>query len=339
MLNSTNENHSLTQKNAVIHHSNLLAMKLPRTYTLKEISQLAGCTFRGDENHEITGINEIHMVEPGDIVFVDHPKYYDKALSSKATTIIINKEVEPPAGKALIISEDPFSVFNFLTKNFMPDQTWTDAKAQIHPAAIVAPGVVLGRNVSIGAHSVIHPNVVIYDNTTIGERVIIHANTVIGGHAFYYKKRPTAAYEKMHSCGAVLIEDDVEIGCGCSIDKGVSGTTRIGAGTKIDNHVHIGHDTQVGKNCLFAAQVGIAGCVVIEDGVTLWGQVGVRSDVILGAGCVVLAQSGVAKSLPGGKTYFGSPADESRDKLKEMANTRRLPDIFNEIELLKKSLG
>ncbi len=314
-------------------------MKLPRTYTLKEICQLSGTTFLGNENHGITGINEIHMVEPGDIVFVDHPKYYDKALSSKATTIIINKEVEPPEGKALIISEDPFSVFNFLTKKFMPDQAWGEARAEIHPTAQIAPGVVLGRNVRIGAGSIIHPNVVIYDNATIGDRVIIHANTVIGGHAFYYKKRPTAAYEKMHSCGAVLIEDDAEIGCGCSIDKGVSGTTRIGAGTKIDNHVHIGHDTNVGKNCLFAAQVGIAGCVVVEDGVTIWGQVGIRSDVVLGKGCVVMAQSGISKNLEEGKTYFGTPADEAREKFKEMAYTRRIPDIIAEIESLKKSLG
>ncbi len=314
-------------------------MKLPRTYSLKEIAEIAGCAYVGDHQHPITGINEIHMVEHGDIVFVDHPKYYEKALGSKATTIIINKEVTPPPGKALMVAEDPFSIFNALTKHFMPDQSWEAAERQIHPTASIAPGVVMGRNVKIGADSIIHPNVVIYDNVTIGERVIIHANTSIGSHAFYYKKRPTGAYEKMHSCGGVLIEDDVEIGATCTIDKGVSGLTQIGAGTKIDNQVHIGHDTRVGKNCLFAAQVGVAGCTVIEDDVTLWGQVGVRSDALIGRSAVVLAQSGVSKSLDGGKTYFGSPAAESREKLKEMANTRRIPDIISEIETLKKSLG
>jgi UDP-3-O-[3-hydroxymyristoyl] glucosamine N-acyltransferase len=311
-------------------------MKLPRTYTLAEIAALAQCTYVGPDNHVVTGINEIHMVEPGDIVFVDHPKYYDKALHSAATTILINKEVEPPQGKALLLHPDPFSVFNLLTRHFVPDQSWQETQADVHPTAEIAPGVVLGRNVRIGAHSVLHPGVVVYDHVHIGERVTIHANTVLGGHAFYYKKR-NPHYEKMHSCGGLVIENDVEIGCGCTIDKGVSGNTVIGRGTKIDNAVHIGHDTRIGAHCLMAAQVGIAGCTVIEDGVTLWGQVGVRSDVVIGKGAIVMAQSGVSKSIDGGKTYFGSPVSESRDKLKEMAYTRRIPELFEALESLKKT--
>jgi UDP-3-O-[3-hydroxymyristoyl] glucosamine N-acyltransferase len=313
-------------------------MKLPRPFTISEIADMTGCTFTGPADHLVTGINEIHMVEHGDIVFVDHPKYYDKALESKATTIIINKEVPPPTGKALLLTDDPFSVFNFLTKHFMPAQIWEKAPAQIHPSAQIAPGVVIGKNVRIGAETVIHPNVVIYDNAEIGDRVEIHANTVIGGHAFYYKKRETA-FEKMHSCGSVIIADDVEIGCGCSIDKGVTGATVIGKGTKLDNHVHIGHDTVIGQNCLLAAQVGVAGVTVIEDGVTLWGQVGVRSDIVIGAGAVVLAQTGVSKSLEGGKTYFGSPVSESREKLKELANTRKIPAILDELNALKRTIN
>jgi UDP-3-O-[3-hydroxymyristoyl] glucosamine N-acyltransferase len=313
-------------------------MKLPRSFSLSEIAEMTGCKYIGSPDHIVTGINEIHMVEPGDMVFVDHPKYYDKALESKATTIIINKEVEPPKGKALLLSDDPFTVFNFLTKHFMPAQSWEATASKIHATAQIAPGVVLGKNVAIGADTVIHPNVVIYDNATIGDRVEIHANTVIGGHAFYYKKRELA-FEKMHSCGGVKIGNDVEIGCGCSIDKGVTGLTEIGDGTKIDNHVHIGHDTVIGKNCLLAAQVGVAGVTVIEDGVTLWGQVGVRSDVVIGAGAVVLAQTGVSKSLEGGKTYFGSPVSESREKLKELANTRKIPAILDEITALKNRLN
>ncbi len=312
-------------------------MKLPKAYSLSEIASLAGCKYLGKDDHKITGINEIHMVESGDIVFVDHPKYYDKALQSKATTIIINKEVPPPVGKALILSEDPFAVFNFLTKHFMPVQTWEATLPEIHPSAQIAPGVVMGKNVKIGADSIIHPNVVIYDNVTIGERVEIHANAVIGGHAFYYKKRELH-FEKMHSCGGVKIADDVEIGCGTTIDKGVSGLTVIGEGTKIDNHVHIGHDTIIGKYCLLAAQVGVAGVTVLEDNVTLWGQVGIRSDVVIGAGAVLMAQSGVTKSLEGGKSYFGSPAGDSREKLKEMAYTRKIPSILDEINQLRKSI-
>lgn len=314
-------------------------MKLPKTYSLSEICEIVNCEYIGSPDHKITGINEIHMVENGDIVFVDHPKYYDKALLSAATTIIINKEVDPPAGKALIISDEPFHVFNALTLHFSPKQKWdTNRDQKIDPTAQIGPGVVMGHNIRIGAGTVIHPNVVLYDNITIGENVEIHSNTTLGSHAFYYKKE-NGNYTKMHSCGSVVIDDNVEIGCGCTIDKGVSGATHIGAGTKIDNQVHIGHDTVLGKNCLIAAQVGIAGCVRIEDEVTLWGQVGVRSDITIGASAVVLAQTGVSKGLEGGKIYFGSPVAESRDKLKEMANTRKIPGMLEDISALKNRLN
>jgi len=308
-------------------------MKLPRTFSLKEIAELAGCKYKGSEDHPINGINEIHVVEHGDIVFVDHPKYYDKALHSAATTIIIDKEVEAPEGKALLVHNRPFDIFNKLNKHFMPVQDWEDPNPQIAPSATIAPGVVIGQRVKIGANTVIHPNVVIYDNAEIGDNVEIHANTVIGGHAFYYKK--DERFNKMHSCGKVIIENDVEIGCGCTIDKGVTGATIIREGTKIDNSVHIGHDTVIGKMCLIAAQVGIAGCVNVEDGVTLWGQVGVRSDITIGKDAVVLAQTGVSKGLEGGKTYFGSPVAESREKLKDLANTRKIPYILEELKKLK----
>lgn len=313
-------------------------MKLPRPYTLKEITDLINLPYIGPAEHIIKGINEIHVVEEGDIAFVDHPKYYEKALSSAATTIIINKEIAPPPGKALIISDDPFATFNKLTLHFSPRGWWNGSStAKVDPTARISPGVTLGNNIVIGARSVIHPGVVIYDNTEIGEDVEIHANTVIGGHGFYYKNRGDR-FDKMHSCGAVVIEDFVEIGCNCTIDKGVTGTTRIGRNTKIDNSVQVGHDTNIGRNCLIAAQVGIAGAVTIEDGVTLWGQVGVRSDITIGQGAVVLAQTGVSKSLPGGKTYFGSPAAESREKLKDLANTRKIPFILTELNRLKDAI-
>jgi len=309
-------------------------MKLPRVYTLKEIATIAKCQFAGDEHHEITGINEIHVVEKGDIVFVDHPKYYEKAINSAATTIIIDQEITPPQGKALLVHKKPFDIFNLLNRHFTPEQSWTvTTDSEVHSSAQIAPGVVLGNKVKIGANCKIHPNVVIYDNTEIGENVEVHANTVIGGYGFYYKN--DGGFQKMYSVGKVILEKDVEIGCGCTIDKGVTGGTRIGEGTKIDNAVHIGHDTIIGKHCLIAAQVGIAGCVVIEDGVTLWGQVGVRSDITVGKGAIVLAQTGISKSLEGGKTYFGSPVSESREKLKELANARKIPSILEDLKKLK----
>lgn len=303
-------------------------MKLQNPHTLSQIADFLGCRFAGNSDHPITGINEIHKVESGDIVFVDHPKYYEKALKSAATTILINQEVECPEGKGLLISEDPFADFNKLTRHFSPFGAWQEKeKPTLGEGCIIQPRVTFGKNVTIGKNCFIHTGVVIYDNCHLGDNVIIHANTVIGADAFYYQKRKDG-FHKMHTCGRVVIEKDVEIGALCTIDRGVSGDTVIGEGTKIDNQVHVGHDSVVGKHCLFAANVGIAGCVVIEDNVTLWGQVGIASNVVIGKGATILAQSGLSKSVEGGKTYFGSPAEEARGKFKELASIRQLPKII-----------
>ncbi|MDP5093929.1 MAG: UDP-3-O-(3-hydroxymyristoyl)glucosamine N-acyltransferase [Polaribacter sp.] len=296
-------------------------MDFNRTHTLKEISQILHCQFIGNENFPIKGINEIHVVREGDIVFVDHPKYYDKALNSAATVVLINKMVDCPEGKALLISDDPFRDFNKLTIHFNPfiaSKNSISSTATIGENSIIQPNVFIGNNVKIGSNCVIHPNVSIYDNSVIGNNVTIHANTVLGADAFYYKKRPSG-FDKLISGGRVVIEDNVDIGASCTIDKGVTGDTTIQEGTKIDNQVHVGHDTIIGKKCLIASQTGIAGCVIIEDEVTIWGQVGTNSGITIGKGAIILGQTGVTKSIAGGKTYFGTPIAESREKLKEMA--------------------
>ena len=313
-------------------------MKFPRTHTLKEIAEIIDANYVGADDFPVLGMNEIHVVTPGDIVFVDHPKYYDKALQSAATIILINKEVDCPEGKALLLSDDPFRDFNKLTMHFKPFQK---ATAHISPSAtigahtIIQPGAFIGNNVTIGDHCVIHSNVAIYDDCVLGNNVTIHAGTVLGADAFYYKNRPEG-FDKLRSGGRVVIEDDVDLGALCTIDRGVTGDTTIKQGTKIDNQVHVGHDTVIGKKCLFASQVGIAGCVIIEDEVTLWGQVGVTSGITIGAKAVVLAQSGVSKSLEGGKRYFGSPAEEFRSNYKKLASLSQLPSLLDEWKKMKE---
>jgi UDP-3-O-[3-hydroxymyristoyl] glucosamine N-acyltransferase len=203
------------------------------------------------------------------------------------------------------------------------------SSSQIGTGTVIMPSVFIGRDVKIGADSFIHPNVTIYDGCSIGSNVIIHSGTVIGGDAFYYQRNE--GYNKLHSCGTVRIEDNVEIGANCTIDRGVTSETVVGKGTKIDNLVQIGHDTVIGRNCLFASQVGIAGVVTVEDDVTLWGQVGVQKDLTIGKGAVVLGQSGIAKSLKGGITYFGSPVREAREKMKELALIKQLPSILQKL--------
>lgn len=307
-------------------------MKLPRPYTLEEFADLLECQYAGAADHAITGINEIHRVEHGDLVFVDHPKYYDKALESAATTILIDKEVDCPAGKGLLISGSPFRDFNRLTRHFMPPAHWgaeIDTSATVHQTATVRPGAVVGPNVRIGENTLIGANVVIYENCIIGDNVVIHANAVIGADAFYYKKEADG-FNRMHTCGRVVLEDRVEVGAQCAIDRGVTADTIIGTGTKIDNLVHVGHDCIVGKDCLIAAQVGVAGCTVIEDGVTIWGQAGLASDLRIGEGATILAQSGLMGNVPAGKTYFGYPAMEARAKFREIALTRKLENLFKQ---------
>lgn len=298
--------------------------KIPQS--LKYISQLIDCEFVGDDEFQILGINEIHVVRKGDLVFVDHPKYYEKALNSAATTILINKKVECPKGKALLISDDPFRDFNKITKHFNPfiaSKATISETASIGEGSVIQPNVFIGNNVSIGKNCVIHPNVTIYDQTVIGNNVTIHANTVLGADAFYYKNRPSG-FDKLLSGGRVVIENNVDLGASCTIDKGVTGDTTIKEGTKIDNQVHVGHDTVIGKKCLIASQTGIAGCVVIEDEVTIWGQVGTNSGITIGKGATILGQTGVTKSVEGGKSYFGTPVEESREKLKQLAGLKRL---------------
>jgi len=301
-------------------------MRFPQPYTLEQIATIINAKYVGASDFPVLGMNEIHVVQAGDIVFVDHPKYYEKALKSKATIVLINKEVECPEGKALLISGDPFRDFNKLTDFFKPFQKATALiapSARIGENTVVQPGAFVGNNVVIGNNCHIHSNVSIYDDCVIGDNVTIHAGTVLGADAFYYKKRPEG-FDKLKSGGRVVIEDNVDLGALCTIDRGVTGDTTIKKGTKIDNQVHIGHDTVVGEKCLIASQTGIAGCVVIENEVTIWGQVGITSGITIGEKAVILAQSGISKSLEGGQTYFGYPAGEAREKYKEMSALKQL---------------
>ncbi|QZK90429.1 UDP-3-O-(3-hydroxymyristoyl)glucosamine N-acyltransferase [Flavobacterium sp. CHNK8] len=309
-------------------------MKFQKRHAIQEIASIINCKYIGDADFPVYGMNEIHVVVPGDIVFVDHPKYYDKALQSAATIILINKEVACPEGKALLLSDDPFRDFNILTRHFKPFQfsnVAISSTAVIGEGTVIQPNTFIGNHVVIGNNCLIHSNVAIYDHTVIGNNVIIHAGTVLGADAFYYKKRPEG-YDQLVSGGRVVIEDNVGIGALCTIDKGVTGDTTIGEGTKIDNQVHVGHDTVIGKKCLIASQTGIAGCVIIEDEVTMWGQVGTTSGITIGTKAVIMGQTGVTKSIEGGKSYFGTPIEESREKLKQLANIKKIPEILNKIK-------
>jgi UDP-3-O-[3-hydroxymyristoyl] glucosamine N-acyltransferase len=310
-------------------------MKFSTPIQIEVIANLIGATLIGNSAISALGINEIHKVEKGDLVFVDHPKYYDTCLNSEATFIIINKEVDVPEGKAILITDTPFDAYCKIVEYYRP---FEKANALINTTVIgegtfIYPGAFVGNNVRIGSNCIIYPNVTIMDHCSIGNNVIIQSGTVIGSDAFYYntKKNRDVWYKKMPSCGSVVIEDDVEIGAGCMIDRGVTHDTRIGAGSKLDNMIHIGHDTVLGKNCLMAAQSAIAGMTTLKDGVTVWGGCVINKTLTIGENAVLLARTGVGGDLEANKTYWGAPAQEAGMIKRELIWIKRIPQLWEKV--------
>lgn len=310
-------------------------MDFSRPYSINEIADLIGGKVISRGTIDVTGMNELHVVRNGDLTFVDHPKYYNKVWQSDASFVIINKEVEAPESKGLILHEKPFDAFNMLTRYFKPFEKGTQMvspSAEIGKGTTIQPGAFIGNHVRIGSNCIIHPNVTIYDHSVIGNNVIIHANTTIGADAYYFQKRGPG-YVKFESGGRVVIEDDVEIGASCSIDKGVSGDTRIGKGTKMDNQCQVGHDTVIGKNCLIGAFAAIAGVTVLEDDVVLWARVAINKDIVVGKGTVLMATSGIDKSVKGGQVLMGSPAVEVRQYWRHYLALKKVPEILKKLKI------
>jgi len=310
-------------------------MDFNKRLKLSEVAEIISGKVIGDPNAIVVGLNELHIVRDGDITFVDHPKYYKKALESAATYVIINKEVDPPEGKSLILHNAPMDAFNILISHFRPMVASMDMispSAEIGKETIIQPGVFVGNNVKIGNNCIIHANVSIYDNTIIGDNVILHSNTVIGGDAYYFQKRDNG-YNKFLSAGRVMLKNNVEIGASCSIDKGVTGDTIIGEGTKMDNQCQVGHDTVIGKHCLIGAFAAIAGVTTIEDEVIIWARVAINKDIVIGKKAIILATSAVDKTIEGGKVYMGSPVMEVRQYWKQFVALKKIPEIVKKLNL------
>ena len=305
-------------------------MNFDQPIPIKEIASKYKLKVIGNTSLLATGINEIHKVRSGDITFVDYEKYYSKSLNSSATIIIIDKEVECPEGKALMVCDNPFLVYDDIIRShrpFIPLTSQIHPSAEIDPTANIEPNVIIGPHVQIGAKSYIQAGAIIHEHCIIGDQVIIQSGAIIGTDAFYFQKKE-GQYKKWRSGGRVLIKDAADIGPGCTINRGVSGDTIIGEGTKLDSQVHIGHGVVIGKNCLIAAQTGIAGKSSVGDNCVVYGQVGIAQDAHVGDGAILLAKSGVSKNIPGGKTYYGVPVDEVRTMYKQLAALRQLPEFM-----------
>ena len=320
-------------------------MILQHSLSLDELLQLIGhpVTVKGNTSVTVTGLNELHSVQKGDLSFADNGRYYPRALKSEASVLLVNDgELECPPEKTLLVTEDPLRDYLAVVEHFVH---FTPQSTPIHPTAVIGEGTVIqplvfiGENVRIGKNCIIHSNVSIYAGTVIGDNVVIHSNSTIGADACYFQKRPNG-WLKLTSCGDTYIGNDVEIGCNCCIDRGVSGTTYIGDGTVFDNLVQVGHDTHIGKRVLLGAQCGIAGCTYIDDDCKIWAKAAVNKDLYIAKGTVLLACSAIDKDVKEeGKTLFGMPAGDAPQRWREMAMMRKLPDLFRELEEIKKKLG
>ncbi|TXF88711.1 UDP-3-O-(3-hydroxymyristoyl)glucosamine N-acyltransferase [Neolewinella aurantiaca] len=301
-------------------------MRLQKTITAADLAAKLGATLVGDGDLVVSGINEIHHVERGDLTFVDFHKYYDVALGSAASVILIDQVRPCPPGKALLVIDEPFRAYNGLVLAERPERQIAgnvDPSAVIGVGAWVAAGAVIGPDVVIGANCRINPNAVIGEGVTIEDNVVVGAGAIIGEEAFYFKKT-AEGFVPWRSGGSVLLCRDVEVGANSTIARGVSSTTTIGKGTKLDAQVQIGHDCRIGEHCIIAAQVGIAGNTTVGDWCIFQGQVGIAQNLTIGDRTIILAKSGVSKSLEGGKEYFGYPAQEARTAFKDLAVLRRL---------------
>jgi UDP-3-O-[3-hydroxymyristoyl] glucosamine N-acyltransferase len=328
-----------------------------------EIAKLTGAELRRDSDpaRAIKGIATLDRGGPSDLVFLDHAKFAQAASAITAGACLSSPRLAEhvPPGVALLVAEKPFHAFVNVARKLFPDAlrpsslfagdgatAGVAAGAVVHPTArleggvTVDPGAVIGAGAEIGSGTVVAANAVIgaqvrvgrdcaigpnasIAHALIGDRVIVHAGCRIGQDGFGFVMG-LGGHRKIPQIGRVIIQDDVEIGAGTSIDRGGLRDTIIGEGTKIDNQVQIGHNVVIGRHCVLVAQVGIAGSVVLEDYVVLGGQVGVADNLTIGEGAKVGAQSGIMSNIPAGQSWFGYPATRARDYWRDTATLRAM---------------
>jgi UDP-3-O-[3-hydroxymyristoyl] glucosamine N-acyltransferase len=331
---------------------------------LQDIASRLECRLEGDGTIDIHGVAGIEDAGPGELTFFTNPKYAAELRSTRASAVILGESAEA-APCAMLRARQPYLAFARAVALF--EDPWRPAPG-VHHLAWVADGVLLGADVSIGpfavigegarigSRTIVHPHVTIGRQAEIGDDCIVHARVsireriqvghrvivqdgaVIGSDGFGFARRADGTHHKIPQIGAIVIEDDVEIGANTTIDRPAVGETRIGAGTKIDNLVQIAHGVTIGKNVLLAAQVGIAGSVTIEDNVTLAGQVGVAGHITLGQGVIATAQSGIPNSVDAGEFVSGYPAIPNRDWLRSSAVFRKLPELKKRVADLERRI-
>jgi UDP-3-O-[3-hydroxymyristoyl] glucosamine N-acyltransferase len=321
--------------------------------TLQDLARQIGIAVIDNASgaEEITSVAAIQDAGEGSISFIANPGYEKYLATTQATAVIISDKFPVTANgthlPALLRTSDPYLAFAKVLAIFnsrpVRQSGTIHPQAFIHPTAAVAPDVIImafayiGENVRIGAGTVIHPNVTIYDGVTIGERVVIGAGTVIGSDGFGYAQSADG-FRKVPQIGGVIIEDDVEIGANCTIDRATISNTIIRRGVKLDNLIHIAHNVEIGEDTVIAAQTGISGSAKIGKRNMIAGQVGLVGHIETADSVVIIAQSGVSKSLTKPGAYFGSPAKEHKLALKIEGAIRSLPELIDRVNELERHI-
>jgi len=335
---------------------------------LRDLAGQLGCRLEGDGGTAITRVAGIDQAQSGDITFVDNPRYVPRLASTSASAVIVAEDLAIPSGArfAVLRSRQPYVDFARAVALFLPSSAparGVDGLSAIAPDAAIGadvsigPFVTIGPGASVGARTIIYPNVVVGAGASVGEdclihahcsireravvgnRAILHDGVVVGSEGFGFAKQADGTHLKIPQAAGVVIEDDVEIGANSTIDRPAVGETRIQAGTKIDNLVHIAHGVSVGRRVLLMAQVGISGSAVVEDDVILAGQVGVAGHLRIGKGAMATAQSGIPGSVEAGEYVSGSPAIPHRDWMKSAAAYRQLPALRKRVAELEHRLA
>lgn len=334
--------------------------------TARDIAQLVGGELSGNPDQIITGVAGIREAQPGDLSFVANPRYFSALKTTQASAVIVARDAKVEFGRTLIRVDNPLAAFTQVVMRVAPPPV--KFAPGIHPTAVIAPDVRLGKEVSVQPHAVIeagtvigertvigantyighgckighdcviHPNVTVREYTQIGNRVILHSGVVLGADGFGYEQ-VGGKYQKIPQVGIVEIGDDVEIGANTTVDRARFGKTRIGRGTKIDNLVQIAHNCVIGEDCIICGLAGMAGSTILGNHVTLAGQVGLAGHLVVGDNSTIMAQAGVTKDVPPNSVMLGSPAYPHTETKQIMIALRRLPDLHAKVRELEKLLA
>lgn len=330
--------------------------------SIKQAAEIAGGDISGDPDLAISGINSLENAREGEISFLSNQKYLNQVRQTKASAIICSPQMRVE-GKPLLLMKNPYLGFARLMQHFHPRRR---PDVGIDPAAVIGhtakvgidvnisegayigehavigdrvdiyPGCYIGHNTVIGDDTVINANVSIYHDCQVGKRVIIHSGTVVGSDGFGFATDEEGKHHKIPQAGNVVIEDDVEIGANCSIDRAVLGSTVIGEGSKLDNLIQIAHNVQIGKRTFIVSQVGISGSSKVGDQSILAGQAGIVGHVEIGSHCIIAAQAGVSNNVPDNEVYLGAPARPMMEMKRIFAVQAKLPEMRTLVKQLEK---